>query len=429
MNKNTLLYCILAALLSLCVQCVVSSAGHGGSCVRQPTTEGMGVEEEIHEEEDEHGDDHDDDDDNYNLNLAIASVFVLWVVSFIGAGFPLLLAVKQHPWIVMAIRFGSFAGSGVMLATAFVHMLYSANENLTSDCLPESWLNRYGPWAFLFACLTIVVMQTIDYILYLFLQPVSANENVTAEDESTEEDVPSSPLPNAGLEGVGLDGRSDGSFGAALVPISYKDDDLDQMERDASTIEESAECNKHSKCKDDECNSRVLIQSGHHKGTPRARLLSNIIISEISICVHSLIIGLTLGLTNSSEFVALFIAIIFHQLLEGVALGSATAESGLGNKVILMFACIYSITTPIGIAIGIGVRQSLDTNSPAMLYTTGVLDSIAAGALIYLSLGDHMNSIRTHAKWLRQSKISIQLACFACFYAGAAVLLVLAIWA
>jgi zinc transporter 1/2/3 len=408
---------ILAVLLLLCVQAARSSAGHGGSCVREPTIDVHGEEEELHD------DDHEgegENDENYNLGLAIASVFVLLVVSFIGAGFPLLLAVKQHQWILMAIRLGSFAGSGVMLATAFVHMLYAANENLSSDCLPESWLNRYGPWAFLFACITIVVLQTIDYVLYLFLHPIKNDSD--DNDRQTRSDFEG--MPTVGLEGEGIDGNMVG-YGDALVPIPYGGDDaLDQMER--HSVDSMAECNKHSKCKDDECKSRVLIE---HSNAPKAQLLSNIIISEISISVHSFIIGLTLGLTSSSEFVALFVAIIFHQLLEGVALGSVTSESGLGNKYVLLFASIYSLTTPVGIAIGIGVRQTLDTNSPAMLYTTGILDAIAAGALIYLALGDHMNSIRIHAKWMRKSSVAIQLACFTCFYAGAAVLLVLAIWA
>lgn len=413
-----ILFVVLIHLLLSKHGVVNASAMHGGDCVRETSVAG----EEVHEGEEAH--DHEEEEeeeghDSYNLTLAIVSVFVLWVVSFMGAGFPLLLAIKRHPWIVMAIRLGSFAGSGVMLATAFVHMLYSANENLTSSCLPESWLSRYGPWAFLFACLTIIILQTIDYILYLFIQPVEEREEA--------EGVEATPMPNAGLEGMGLDGQEEGEeyFGGSdLVSQMVKDSDIDEMERNEST----AECNKHVTCKDADCNSRVLL-GYHHRTTPKARLLSNIIISEVSICVHSLVIGLSLGLTSSSEFVALFIAIIFHQFLEGIALGSVAAESGLGNKLVLLFAVIYSITTPTGIAIGIAVRESLDPSSPAMLYTTGILDSIAAGALIYLSLGDHMNSIRIHAKWMRQSSVSIQIACFTCFYIGAAVLLVLAIWA
>ena len=383
----------------------------------------MVLGEEDHDHEGEHegellgeedGHDHDhDEEEGYNLTLAIVSVFVLWIVSFAGAAFPLLTSLSRHPYLVLSIRLGSFAGSGVMLAVAFVHMLFAANESLTSNCLPESWLDAYGPWAFLFACLTIIILQTIDYVLYLFMKPVSEQ----AEGEDVESNV----------------ARAQGN----LVMDDTEEDPLDQMEKmeatgtmgvAEATAADDVNCKSHVKCKDEDCNSRILLGS-HNEDKPRGALLSNLIVSVVSISVHSLVIGLSLGLSGSDEFVALFVAIIFHQLLEGIALGSATAESGLGNKIVLLFAAIYSVTTPIGIAVGIAVHQSLDTSSPAMLYTVGILDAIAAGALIYLSLADHMNALRVHAKWMRRSTPATQVACFAAFYTGATVMLVLAIWA
>ena len=377
--------------------------------------------EEHHEEGEEHHEEGEDhvDDDSYNLTLAIVSVFVLWIVSFMGAAYPLLLSLSRHPYIVMSIRLGSFAGSGVMLATAFVHMLYTANENLSSNCLPESWLDAYGPWAFLFACLTIIILQTIDYVLYLFMKPVGRNAEGVNEGNLVMDDTAEDRLDR--MEAADADADAD----ATSISVSTSTATAAIRSIGASN---SANCKSHVKCKDEDCKSRVLLGSSH-KDKPRAALLSNLIISEVSIGVHSLVIGLSLGLTGSTEFVALFVAIIFHQLLEGVALGSATAESGLGNKMVLIFAAVYSITTPIGIAVGIAVRQSLDTSSPSMLYTVGILDSIAAGALIYLALADHMNALRVHAKWMRQSTPAIQAACFAAFYIGAATLLVIAIWA
>ena len=58
----------------------------------------------------------------------------------------------------------------------------------------------------------------------------------------------------------------------------------------------------------------------------------------------------------------LLIAITFHQLFEGLALGSRIAllpkaSAGWVQKGIMCAA--YSLTTPIGIAIGMGVRDSL----------------------------------------------------------------------
>jgi hypothetical protein len=43
---------------------------------------------------------------DYNLDLAIISVFVMLIISFIGAAFPALLAIKRHPHLILAIKFG-----------------------------------------------------------------------------------------------------------------------------------------------------------------------------------------------------------------------------------------------------------------------------------------------------------------------------------
>ena len=45
---------------------------------------------------------------DYNLDLAIISVFVLLIISFMGAAFPALLAIKRHPYLILAIKFGEF---------------------------------------------------------------------------------------------------------------------------------------------------------------------------------------------------------------------------------------------------------------------------------------------------------------------------------
>lgn len=88
--------------------------------------------------------------------------------------------------------------------------------------------------------------------------------------------------------------------------------------------------------------------------------------------------------------------------------------------------------TPIDIAVGIGIRESLNVNSSAYLLVTGILDAIAAGALIYLSLADHMNAVKSQALWLRIQPVLIkliQVLCFASYFAGAASMPVIGIWA
>lgn len=46
----------------------------------------------------------------------------------------------------------------------------------------------------------------------------------------------------------------------------------------------------------------------------------------------------------------------------------------------------YALVTPIGIAIGIGVRNTFQANDPSTILTIGILNSLSAGVLLYGAL-------------------------------------------
>lgn len=49
-------------------------------------------------------------------------------------------------------------------------------------------------------------------------------------------------------------------------------------------------------------------------------------------------------------------------------------------------AVVYGLTTPIGIAVGLGVRTLYNPGSTTASIVSGVLDSLSAGILIYTGL-------------------------------------------
>ena len=87
----------------------------------------------------------------------------------------------------------------------------------------------------------------------------------------------------------------------------------------------------------------------------------------------------------------------------------------------------FSLTTPVGIAIGIGVSNVYNENSPTALIVEGVFNSAAAGILIYMSLvdllaADFMNP-KVQASGLLQFGVNISLLL------GAGCMALLAKWA
>ncbi|PHH81812.1 hypothetical protein CDD82_7797 [Ophiocordyceps australis] len=162
----------------------------------------------------------------------------------------------------------------------------------------------------------------------------------------------------------------------------------------------------------------------------------SILVMEAGILFHSLLIGLTLVVAGDSFFITLFIVILFHQIFEGIALGTRIAtvgttfpepspaichyegdgsahvhagdktlgslpvseesapscssarglSSGLSIKKKLTLASLFALVTPLGMAIGIGVLNKFNGNDKSTLLAIGTLDALSAGILIWVGV-------------------------------------------
>ncbi|KAG6909353.1 hypothetical protein DXG01_000953 [Tephrocybe rancida] len=120
--------------------------------------------------------------------------------------------------------------------------------------------------------------------------------------------------------------------------------------------------------------------------SPAAQIIG-VAILEFGVALHSILIGLTLAV--DPDFKVLFVVLVFHQTFEGLGIGSRLAYMRLSpeyNWVPVAGAALYGLTTPIGIAIGLGVRTRYNPGSPTALIVSGVLDSLSSGILVYTGL-------------------------------------------
>jgi zinc transporter 1/2/3 len=110
-------------------------------------------------------------------------------------------------------------------------------------------------------------------------------------------------------------------------------------------------------------------------------------ILEFGVLLHSILIGLTLAV--DPDFIVLFVVIIFHQTFEGLGVGTRLAQLKLRkeyNWLPILGAVLYGITTPLGIAVGLGVKSTYNPNSTTASIVSGILDSLSSGILIYTGL-------------------------------------------
>src|SRR4051794_30007641 len=69
------------------------------------------------------------------IGLRVAALFIIWITSSIGAVFPFFAnrhkGLKIPEWVFFICK---YFGSGVIVATAFIHLLGPAEEALTNPC-------------------------------------------------------------------------------------------------------------------------------------------------------------------------------------------------------------------------------------------------------------------------------------------------------
>ena len=158
--------------------------------------------------------------------------------------------------------------------------------------------------------------------------------------------------------------------------------------------------------------------------------LTAIAILESGVIFHSVFVGLTLAVSGA-EFDTLYVVLVFHQTFEGLGLGSrlATVPWPRSKRWTPYFlAGGYAISTPIAIAIGLGVRQSYPPGSHTTLIVNGVFDSISAGILIYTGLVELMAHEFMFSNYMQKASIKTVMAAFVTMCAGAGLMAVLGKW-
>lgn len=231
---------------------------------------------------------------SYDLSLAITSLFVIFITSFLGAAAPCIVSLRNTFTFINGVKLASYAGSGVLLATGFVHLLLPAHEALSSPCLSPTWLDSYPAWAFLFCVITIAVMQVLEFLMSGNTTNSVLTEQALSITAATTKDGSAPPAPSSDIEQAGPRDAQDTTTAS-----------------DAPTP-----CTQHQHCKDEDCNGRSLLPGEKAAGSRQvAGALGALVLSEASIALHSIIIGIALGITSAEEFATLFIALIFHQVL------------------------------------------------------------------------------------------------------------------
>ncbi|CAO2209799.1 unnamed protein product, partial [Urochloa humidicola] len=158
----------------------------------------------------------------------------------------------------------------------------------------------------------------------------------------------------------------------------------------------------------------------------RHRVISQVL--ELGILVHSVIIGVSLGASlRPSTIRPLVGALSFHQFFEGIGLGGCIVQAKFKARATVIMATFFSLTAPIGIALGIAITSSYSKHSATALVVEGVFNAASAGILIYMSLVDLLAADFNNPRL--QTNMKLQLATYLALFLGAGLMSLLAKWA
>ena len=345
----------------------------------------------------------------YNMPFHIAGVFIILAVSSIGMfGFLFLGHMKKPPTAVGPIlQLAKMFGIGIIAGTAWIHLLPEAFGMFTNPCLDAGW-QKYGPaWVGVFGLFAAFMVQLLEMASH---SHVKKNASAGSVQNDSEAQCPSHIV----VEHAHL------STGAP-----HLEDTIDVPHR-IIAVGEHTEVSDVSMSKE---GSSTPIYSDSKSKKQITLSSASTIVLEFGILFHSVIIGLTLGVADDATFNTLIVAICFHQLFEGMALGAFVSSTDLSLRSKIVLGLMYPLTTPIGIAIGIGFHQAFNGNSNTLILMQGILNSLSAGILIYSTYCVLVGGEILHNPAFYRYSKNFKVACFLMMYLGAAAMALLAVWA
>ncbi|KAG9128660.1 hypothetical protein Leryth_018312 [Lithospermum erythrorhizon] len=312
--------------------------------------------------------------------------------------------------------------AGVILATGFVHMLPDATESLTDPCLPKIPWSKF-PFSGFIAMMAALATLLADFLGTQYYERKQEKQRQSLRVASVDA-VSSSELGNSLVETQTSVGKVFGEEEGGAMHIVG--------------MHAHAAHHRHSHSQEHGACQGVASEHSHghshshgfanedELGSVRHIVVSQIL--ELGIVSHSVIIGLSLGVSQSPCTIRpLIAALSFHQFFEGFALGGCISQAQLRSLHTTLMACFFAITTPLGIAVGCGISNFYNPDSPRALAIEGILDSISAGILVYMALVDLIAADFLSKRM--SCNVRLQVVSYIALFLGAALMSSLALWA
>ncbi|KAJ3932890.1 MAG: ZIP zinc/iron transport family [Lentinula lateritia] len=348
------------------------------------------------------------------FGLRIASIFIILVGSMFGSLFP-VIAMRYSKYVKVPngiFEFAKWFGSGVIIATAFIHLLSPAIDELGSTCLSDAWQGY--PYALALCLLSIFGIFIVELIAFRWGTAKLAKLGFVYDAHGHEAGAHAAPAPET-LARDNIEGEKD------VRDLSRVMEEARAGSRSSRSVNREDE----SDLKETSRGNVAVLDS------PLTQILG-VAILEFGVVLHSVLVGLTLAV--DPDFKVLFVVLVFHQTFEGLGVGSRLAymQKHLPQayrNVSVYGALLYGITTPVGIAAGLGVRTTYNPDSTTASIVSGVMDSLSAGILIYTGMVELLAHEFLFSDEMRKSSNTRLARCVCTMLLGCGLMALLGKWA
>jgi zinc transporter 1/2/3 len=290
----------------------------------------------------------------------VSSIFVIFFVSTAATFFPVLAthvkSLRIPLYVYLMVR---YFGAGVIIATAFIHLLDPAYGEIgpqTCVGMTGAWANYSWPPAI--AMTSAMVMFLLDFIIdchVKFKLGLKANADVRGDVEEIVTITYHHPTPN--------------NDPSEPQHHHHHHDEVDAPDAHNDDADEPSTAK-----------NELMVSSRSFE-----EQIAAFLVLEFGVIFHSVIIGLNLGVAGT-EFRTLYPVLIFHQSFEGMGIGARLSVIPFPKRFRYapwLLCLAYGLTTPISVAIGLGVRSTYSPESFTASVVSGIFDSISAGILLY----------------------------------------------
>ncbi|KAK3669839.1 hypothetical protein LTR78_010297 [Recurvomyces mirabilis] len=382
----------------------------------------------------------------YNTPLHILALLLILTLSTLACSFPLLA--RRFPSLPIpsyTLFLSRHFGTGVLLATAFVHLLPTAYTSLTDPCLPRFWNEVYPAMSGFVAMVSVMVVVGIEMVFASKGARHSHGGMDFGELRGSGEGQQKGRRPEVGRRSSSFRRFQQGSLGQRQQQERYEDYDErenvalreQRSPRDLEALNKPLPPEPPSEDEDSDLDldsydpmanedrqpltsangsaskqKRPSIANGRPNHPFRSvsfadsptfapspspltstaaeqRAILQCLLLEAGILFHSVFIGMALSVSTGPAFLVLLVAISFHQTFEGLALGSriaAISSFSTSSPKPWLMSVMYGVTTPIGQAIGLAVHTLYDPASQFGLLMVGIVNAISSGLLLYAGL-------------------------------------------